>query len=449
MHLITLPKKIDDDIRDLRAKLLPKTLFFRTMLLVFVPLIVVQVVSIIAYFNGSWSKVGRRLSDNLAANMAFVVELCEKNPAHFKDIQKLSEDFYELEVEYSQNDEKYRVLNDARYNKIVTGFLEKSMRQKFPKAKTTLYLLGKKELVVLVDTKDGLYQFKTSTKNIFNSSIFGFIAWMVGTSFLLFGVATLFLRVQARSIRQLASAADNFGKGVDVAFKPYGSSEVRTAGVAFNKMKERIKRQMSERTQMLAGVSHDLKTPLTRMKLRLAMLPKGEDNDAFMADVVEMQQMLEGYLAFARGEGGEESVAIDFSLLVSGIVAKFNALNYQISCRLDDVPILYGRAQALNRAVTNIISNACHYAKKIEINLKQVNHRLELDIDDDGPGIPQDKREDVFKAFYRIEGSRNKQTGGVGLGLSIARDVIRAHGGTIRLSDSPLGGLKVEIKLPL
>ncbi|MBR6327398.1 MAG: ATP-binding protein [Alphaproteobacteria bacterium] len=448
MH-ITLPDMMDRNLQSLKFKMLPKTLFFRTMLLVFVPLIVVQIVSIIAYFNGSWAKIGKRLSDNLAANMAFVVTMAEQNPGHFDEVQVLAQQFYELKVDYSHNDEKYKVLDDARNDKMVTGFLEASMQQKFPNAKTQLYLQSKKKLVALVDTKDGLYRFETSTKNIFNSSIFGFIAWMIGTSLLLFVVSTLFLRVQARSIRQLAEAAENFGKGVDVSFKPYGSSEVRTAGVAFNKMKERIKRQMSERVQMLAGVSHDLKTPLTRMKLRLAMQKQDEDNQAFLEDVVEMQQMLEGYLAFARGEGSEENTTFDFDFLVKSIVEKFTALAHHIEYTSTGEVMMTGRQQALTRAVTNIISNACHYATNVKVSLNTLSNRLELDVEDDGPGIPEDKREDVFKAFYRLEESRNKQTGGVGLGLSIARDVVRTHGGTIKLSDGTLGGLKVEIRLPL
>jgi len=446
---LVFPKKIDENLHFLKIKVLPKTLFFRTMLLIIVPLIVVQIVSIVAYFNGSWAKVGKRLSDNVGANMSFIVALAQENPNNFSKIKEIAQNVYELEVNYSKNDEKYKVLNDARFNKIVTGFLEDSLKQRFPKAKTTLYLSGKKELIVLIDTQDGLYQFKTLTKNIFNSSIFGFIAWMIGTSLLLFVVSSLFLRVQARSIKQLAEAAENFGKGVDSSFKPYGSSEVRTAGVAFNKMRERIKRQMSERTQMLAGVSHDLKTPLTRMNLRLAMLPDTEDNAAFREDVVEMQQMLEGYLAFARGEGSEKSVEVDFNFLVSEIVGKFKMLGHNIEYEPNQVSPLKGRQQALKRAVTNIVSNACYYAKNVKIELQEKNNRLELFIEDDGPGIPEDKREEVFKAFYRLEESRNKQTGGVGLGLSITKDIIRSHGGTIKLSEGSLGGLKVEIKLPL
>ncbi len=447
---IKFPQKIDDKLVDLKQKIMPKTLFFRTMLLIIVPLIVVQIVSIFAYFHSSWGKVGRKLSDNVSSNMAFVVKLSEENPRAFGEVKKLAKSLYGLDVEYSTNDEKYQVLSKAGSNKIVTGFFEKSLKGKFTTAETKLYVDDKKTLVALVDTKSGLYQFKTPIKNIFSSSIFGFIAWMIGTSLLLFGVSTLFLRTQARSIRELAEAAQNFGKGIDSAFKPYGSIEVRKAGVEFNKMKERIKRQMSERTQMLAGVSHDLRTPITRMKLALAMAEKSEENQAFLEDVLEMEKMLEGYLSFARGDGAEESVSVDMNALISGIVAKFKSAKNKIKYeKNENISLFLGREQALKRMVSNIISNACRYAKNIEVDLKETNNRLEITVDDDGPGIPENKREDVFKAFYRLEESRNKETGGVGLGLSITKDIVRSHGGSIRLSDSPLGGLRVEIKLPL
>lgn len=447
---VIFPKKVDDTLLDWKQRVLPKTLFFRTMLLIFIPLIVVQIVSIVAYFHSSWGKVGRKLSENLSSNMAFVVELNEKNPNDFNTVKAIAKKLYNLEVEYSKDDEKYKVLNNFKNNKIVTGFFENALSIRFPSSKTSLYMEDKKNLVALIDTKDGLYQFKTPTKNIFSSSVFGFIAWMIGMSFLLFFVSVLFLRTQARSIRQLADAAEDFGKGIDTSFKPYGSVEVRKAGVAFNKMKERIKRQMSERTQMLAGVSHDLRTPLTRMKLALAMAEKTDDSIAFLEDISEMEKMLEGYLSFARGDGEEESVNVDMASLISSIVGKFKASGNKIKCTLNETSIPFvGREQALKRMITNIISNACRYGKNIEVTLEENNNRLEITIDDDGPGIPEDKREDVFKAFYRLEESRNKETGGVGLGLAITKDIVRSHGGTIRLSDSPLGGLRVEIKLPL
>lgn len=449
MH-VKLPQKVDDEINHFRQKVMPKTLFFRTMLLVIVPLIVVQIVSIVAYFDSSWGKVGRRLSDSLSENIAFIVALNEKNPNHFADLKKLTADLYGIEVEYFKSDDKYKMLDNTPNNTMITGFFEKSLKNQFTHAKTRIYQEDKKHLTAVIETEKGVYRFKAATKNIFNSSVFGFIAWMVGTSFLLFGVSVLFLRKQAKSITELANSADSFGRGVDTVFKPYGSVEVRQAGVAFNKMKERIKRQMSERTQMLAGVSHDLRTPLTRMKLMLAMNKDLEDCQSLSDDVSEMEKMLEGYLAFARGEGGEQSVEVDMNALICEQVMKLKIQKYDVEYVVkDNIRHILGREQSLKRMLDNIISNACRYGKHIHINLEENNNRLEITVDDDGPGIPADKREDVFKAFYRLEESRNKETGGVGLGLAITKDIVRSHGGVIRLLDSPLGGLRVEVKLPM
>lgn len=451
MH-ISYPHNVENLMRRLKLKILPKTLFFRTMLLIFIPLIVVQVVSIIAYFNGSWSKVGRRLSDNLSSNMAFVIQLAEQNPANLPEIQKLTKSVYEMDVEFYNNEEKHSIMNTtSRNNDLVTGFLEDSLRRDFPNAVTSIYLTGKRaNLIALIDAKDGLFKFTTSTKNIFSTSVFGFIAWMVGTSLLLFVVSSLFLRIQARSIKQLAEAAEDFGKGIDTPFKPYGSSEVRKAGIAFTKMKERINRQITERTQMLAGVSHDLRTPLTRMKLQLAMLPNNEENKEFIDDISEMEKMLDGYLAFVSGEGSETNTFVDMNELILSILNKFRNSKTMIRYTTNDqVSAIQGREQALKRAVTNIISNAFYYGKTVAVGLESSGNKMEITVEDDGPGIPLEKREEVFKAFYRIEGSRNKETGGVGLGLSIAKDIITSHGGTIELNDSQMGGLRVLISIPL
>ncbi len=305
-------------------------------------------------------------------------------------------------------------------------------------------------MVVLAEMPNVLYRFTAQTKNIFSTSIFGFVAWMIGTSLLLFIVATLFLRIQARSIATLAQVAEDFGKGINTPFKPYGSSEVRKAGLAFIKMKERIQKQISERTQMLAGVSHDLRTPLTRMRLQLAMLPDNPDNKEFIEDISEMEKMLDGYLAFVSGEGSEKNSFVDMNELILSIINKFRNTKAMIRYSTNDqVSAIQGREQALKRAITNIISNAFNYGKTIAVALESNNSKLEITVDDDGPGIPADKREDVFKAFYRIDESRNKETGGVGLGLSIARDIITSHGGKIELSDSELGGLRVLISIPL
>lgn len=452
MH-VKFPKAVDNTLRFLRLKFLPKTLFFRTMLLIFIPLIVVQVVSMVAFFNGNWSRMGKKLSDNLTADMAMVIDYSQGNPKKVKAFDKLAESNWDLNVMFFDNNSKHQFMTKAsKHHKFITGFLEESLKRKFPDFETNVYLTKDREdLWVLIDTPQGLYRFETAAKNIFTTAVFGFVAWMIGTSLLLFLVAVLFLRIQVRSIADLAQFSEDFGKGIDNKdFKPYGSSEVRKAGLAFIKMKERIQRQISERTRMLAGVSHDLRTPLTRMRLQAEMMPKGQDRDDLMQDISEMEKMLDGYLDFVSGEAGEKSTFVDMNELILSILNKFRNRNALIRYATNDqVSAIQGREQGLKRALTNIISNAFDYAKTVAVRLESNNNRLEVTVDDDGPGIPADKREDVFKAFYRIEGSRNKETGGVGLGLSIAKDVISSHGGTITLGDSDMGGLRVLISIPL
>ena len=452
MH-IKLSPKVEEKLRYLRLKYLPRTLFFRTMLLIFVPLIVVQIVSVVMFFDGSWSRMGRRLSENLAADMQFVVDLAKDNVGRLSELKRITKDTFDIELEYYTNEEKHQAINKAqKASKMVVGYLEESLSKEFPNAEREV-LLSKdnNDLIVLLDTNDGLYKFVTSKKKIFSSSIFMFVVWMAGTSVLLFLVAVLFLRIQVRSIAELAQVAEDFGKGIDnTKFKPSGSSEVRKAAIAFIKMKERIQRQISERTQMLAGVSHDLRTPLTRMKLQAAMMPEGENKKDFLSDIDEMEKMLDGYLSFVSGEAGEKSSFVDMNELILSIINKFRnkkaLIRYSTN---DEVSAIQGREQALKRALTNIISNAFRYGKTIAVKLENNDKKLWVSVEDDGPGIPSDKRDDVFKAFYRLESSRNKETGGVGLGLSIAKDVVTSHGGTIELGDSELGGLKVLISIPL
>ena len=452
MH-IKLPEKAEEGLRYLRLKFLPKTLFFRTMLLIFIPLIVVQVVSVVMFFDGSWSRMGRRLSDNLTSDMSFIMEQVNRNPSRLKVLQALASQKFGMEFEYYSNQDKLKAISKVRKaNRMIVGYLEESLEKAFPKAEIYIFE-GKadKDLVVMIDSDQGLYRFLTTRKKIFSTSIFMFVVWMVGTSILLFLVAVLFLRIQVRSIAELAQVAEDFGKGIDNKdFKPYGSSEVRKAALAFIKMKERIQRQISERTQMLAGVSHDLRTPLTRMKLQAAMMPDGDDKKDFLSDIDEMEKMLDGYLSFVSGEGGQKSSFVDVNEMILSIINKFRNKKALIRYSTNDqVSAIQGREQALKRALTNVISNAFRYGKTIAVKLESNDKKLMIAIEDDGPGIPKDKREDVFKAFYRLENSRNKETSGGGLGLSIAKDVITSHGGTIELDDSSLGGLKVLVSIPL
>ncbi|MDP6121612.1 MAG: ATP-binding protein, partial [Rhodospirillales bacterium] len=290
----------------------------------------------------------------------------------------------------------------------------------------------------------------TPRKRLFSSTTFIFVLWMVGTSMILFGVATIFMRNQVKPIRRLALAADDFGKGREVpSFKPEGAAEVRRAASAFIAMRARIQRQITQRTETLAGVSHDLRTPLTRMKLQLELLGEGEGLGALKGDVVEMERMLEGYLAFARGEGGEAPRPERLDTLLDDVVAQARRKGGVIDLHTEGEITVALMAAAFKRCVTNLVDNAIRYADHVSVRAGKRGAAIEVTIDDDGPGIPADKWDDVFKPFYRVETSRNPVTGGVGLGLTIALGVMRNHGGDIELGDSPNGGLRVRLVLPL
>ena len=452
MH-IRLPQRIEESLSFWRRKLLPRTLFFRTMLLIFIPLIVVQIVSVVVFFDGSWSRMGRRLSDNLVDEIKMIINLNEHNFSS-EALKNLAMDNFQIDFETYSADQHNEWQKKVKFNPIVVAYLRESLESAFQNEhwKILFNRNSKKikgDLVILIKKGDLIYQFSCSLKRIFSTSIFMFVVWMVATSVLLFLVSVLFLRIQVRAIADLARTSENFGKGIyDDGFKPYGSSEVRKAGFAFLTMKERIFKQIKERTQMLAGISHDLRTPLTRMKLLVTMMPNSEDKQGVLTDIDEMEKMLNGYLAFVRGEGDEVAAPTDVCALIKGIVDRFSTKKTKIKLRLPEEPVeVVAKEQALRRAITNIVANADRYGKKIVITLETAARRVRIIVDDNGPGIPKNKREDVFRAFYRLESSRNKETGGIGLGLAITKDIITAHGGTITLEDGPMGGLRVIIEV--
>jgi len=289
----------------------------------------------------------------------------------------------------------------------------------------------------------------TARKKLFSTTTYIFLLWMVGSSLVLFAVATIFMRNQVKPIRRLAEAADDFGKGRDVRkFKPEGATEVRQAAIAFIAMRERIQRHITQRTEMLAGVSHDLRTPLTRMKLQLEMASEASGLSDLKDDVSEMEIMLGGYLAFARGEGDENQVLTNLGDFLNVVVSQARRKGGIIDLHVEgeiNVPV---RPKVFKRCLNNMIDNAMRHAEHVSLRVGKREDFVDIIIDDDGPGIPEESREDVFKPFFRIEGSRNLETGGVGLGLSIARDVVRGHGGDIELDTSPSGGLRARIRLP-
>ncbi len=304
-------------------------------------------------------------------------------------------------------------------------------------------------LRIEVQLAQGVLRVEVPWDRLYSSTTYIFVMWMVGSSLVLLAVATLFLRNQVKSLRRLAAAADGFGKGRPVPFfKIEGAVEIRQAAVAFMTMRERIQRQIRQRTQMLAGVSHDLRTPLTRIKLALAILGDDPVVEELKSDVAEMEHMVHGYLDFVRGEGSEAPVETDIALLLDDVAAAMRREGTPLSLTLPaeyEIPV---RPNALKRCLANLIGNARRHGSRVWLTAVPVANGIDILVDDDGPGIPSADRDRVFRAFVRLDPSRNRSTGGVGLGLTIARDVARGHGGDVRLETSPHGGLRARVHLP-
>ena len=431
-------------------RFLPKSLLGRSLLIIVMPLVILQMVSAAIFYETHWDKVTLRLARGVAGDIAAVITLLGKNtePENHDWVFNLAAQTMEFQVSFK---EKTVLPNSTR---TPSGLMERMLAQAIrgQVGKPFQIDTDSKDRYVIIDIQlaTGVLHFETTRKRLFSSTVYVFVVWMVGTSLILFAVATIFMRNQVKPIRRLAIAADNFGKGRDVSnFKPEGASEVRQAGSAFLIMQERIVRQINQRTDMLAGVSHDLRTPLTRMKLQLEILNDHQGAEELKSDIAEMEHMLDGYLAFARGEGTEEPEPTDLTALLNDAVAQARRKGGVIDLHTEGKLMVSLRPKAFKRCLTNLIDNALQFAEHLSVRAGERGDAIEIAIDDDGPGIPEDLREEVFKPFYRIEGSRNPGTGGVGLGLTIARDVIRGHGGEIRLGDSPNGGLRVRLRVPI
>jgi two-component system osmolarity sensor histidine kinase EnvZ len=303
------------------------------------------------------------------------------------------------------------------------------------------------EIQVLLD--DGVLRVLTHRNSVYASNSHIFLMWMIGASLVLLGVAIAFLRNQIRPILRLAAAAEDFGKGRDLDVRPQGAREVRQATFAFFEMKRRIERAMEQRIAMLNGVSHDLRTILTRFKLSLALLEEGPETEALIKDVDEMQRMLEAYLAFARGDAGEAASPTDIGGLLEELKADAERHGHTTEIRISGEPTVTVRADAFKRCLFNLVSNAQRYGDSIVIEAACDQRFLTVTVDDDGPGIPPEQREEVFRPFFRLDEARNQDEGGTGLGLAIARDIARSHGGEIILSQSPMGGLRASVRLPV
>ncbi len=430
-------------------RLLPRSLFGRALLIIVTPLILLQVISTWIFYERHWQTIERRLSSAVAGDIAMVIQQL----GHFR----------------SAGDQRWIIdnaLGALALNVVVhPGAIMPNADAPVPRGWSKMadaldervrrpFVIDPdvrpRELLIRVQLPDGVLDVVVARERLFSSTTYIFVLWMVGSSLGLFAVASLFMRNQVRPIRRLAAAADSFGKGREVPdFRPAGAIEVRQAAVAFNRMRERIRRTISQRTEMLAGVSHDLRTPLTRFKLQLAMLGDGEDIAALKADVVEMEKMVDEYLAFARGESAEAVVDTDLGGLLAEVVDTARRGGAAITLAAHGNLTLPVRPNAFKRCITNLVANAVRHGTHVAVGAERSGAQLTVTVDDDGAGIPEDKREEVFKPFYRLESSRSRATGGTGLGLTIARDVARGHGGDIVLDAAPQGGLRARLWLPV
>ncbi|MFN4283826.1 MAG: ATP-binding protein [Alphaproteobacteria bacterium] len=430
--------------------LLPRGLFGRSLLIIVMPLILLQLISATVFYERHWDTMARRLAVVLAGDIGTVVDSFRETASPETRERVLTIAAVNMGLGLSFRDGA--ILPNAVLDKTPKGdeILLRTLADTLSRPFTFELLGDGGDIAIHVQLPDGVLDVLAPRKRLYSSTTYIFVMWMVGSSLVLFGVAMIFMRNQVRPIRRLAVAADALGKGRDVpTFKLQGATEVRQAATAFNLMRERLLRQIGQRTEMLAGVSHDLRTPLTRMKLQLAMLPDSADVAELKADVAEMETMIEHYLAFARGEGPEEPTPTDLGELLADAVSGAQRAGGAVALEAEGDLTLPLRAAAFKRCLANLIGNAMRYGKTVAVKAARMGDTVEVTVDDDGPGIPPERREEVFRPFRRLEESRNAETGGVGLGLTIARDIVHAHGGAIMLEDSPLGGLRARLRLPV
>ena len=428
---------------------LPATLFGRSLLIIVLPIAIMQIAVTWAFFDAHWETVTSRLSEGLAGEVAWAVESYNDDPKGLPKLAQRAEDSLSLSIAL-QPGKKLPV--NRRYSLFasVDNNLNRALNDRLDVPywfDTTRYPAY---VDIRVQVKEGVLRIIAPRDRAVATRGHIFILWMTVATVLLTGIAILFIRNQVRAIERLAAAAEAFGKGDDQGeFKPYGAREVRQAAQAFLAMKARIQRHIDQRTGLLASVSHDLRTPLTRLKLELALAEPGPRMEAMKRDLAEMEHMIDEYLAFARGEGGE---AVETSALL-GLIEEVSegAARAGAAVAIDVDPGLHAqvRPNAFKRALSNLVMNAAVHGEHITVQARPTaTGGVEIIVDDDGPGIEPDRYEEAFRPFSRLDEARNQNEKGVGLGLAIARDVARGHGGDVTLDRSPLGGLRAVVRLP-
>jgi len=435
----------------------PRSLWARVLLIILIPIILMQVFVTLVFFQLHWQTVTGRLSEGLAGDIAWAVSAydADPTPGNLARIQEQAHAAMELSIAL-QPGKTLPTTTRASLYAVLDHAINNALDDKLPDNVhhwiDTVRYPG--HVDIRVEVPGGVMRIIAAKDRAFATTGYIFVFYMVGATAILTIIAVLFVRNQVRAIERLAEAAEKFGRGEDDPnFKPYGASEVRAAAHAFLQMKERIQRQIEQRTTLLASVSHDLRTPLTRLKLELAMAAQDTATQRMKQDVSEMAYMIDEYLAFARGEMAEDAEAVSATALLSSVAANIERSGHVLAVEtLSEDATVRIRQLSIERALTNLIMNGFHYGKAVALSAQvagETTRVLHLTIDDDGPGIAPEKREDAFKPFSRLDDSRNQNIKGVGLGLAIARDIVRGHGGDLTLGESPMGGLRADITLPL
>ncbi|WLR91392.1 ATP-binding protein [Shinella zoogloeoides] len=430
---------------------MPTGLYARSLLIIIIPMVLLQAIVAFVFMERHWQLVTQRLSMAVTRDIAAIIDLIETYPQDedYSEITRIARERLELIISIEPGKELPPPRSKPFFNildEILSEEIVRQIRRPF-----WIDTVGESNLVevrILLDNK--VLRVYARRNQAYASNTHIFLLWMIGASLVLIAISILFLRGQIRPILTLTQAAESFGKGQKMPenFAPRGANEVRRAGLAFILMRERIERQMEQRTAMLTGVSHDLRTILTRFKLQLALAGDNPDLQGLNKDVEDMQTMLEGYLSFARGDAEEDVGELRLSDLFERFSLEAELHERAFSSEIEGDDEVLVRPNAFSRLVGNLVSNAMRYAKSVHVEARHGAKWLTITVDDDGPGIPERSREDVFKPFFRLDEARNLDASGTGLGLAIALDIARSHGGNVTLSDSPMGGLRATIRVP-
>lgn len=455
-HLRTVAGHVADGweraTRWLRS-LLPTRLYARAVLIIIAPMVVLQSVIAFVFMERHWNTVTRRLSAAVTQDISALIDVYRSlpNDPDHAILRRIAQQRLGLVIDILPGTE-LPPIGPKPFFSLLDLALSDEIRKQIGRP-FWIDTVGRSALVeIRIQLDNSVLRVFAPRSAAYASNSEIFLLWMVGTSLVLITVAILFLRNQIRPILRLTEAVENFGKGRDVPnFGPRGAQEVRRAALAFIEMKRRVERSMDQRTAMLAGVSHDLRTVLTRFKLELALMGEGPDFDALKKDVAEMERMVEAYLAFARGDSGEQAEPTNMADFLDELKADAERHGHQTEVTFSGHPVVTVRPHAFKRCLANLVSNAARFADNIAITGRRDHRWLTITIDDDGPGIPPHLRDEVFKPFLRLDDARNQDEGesGTGLGLAIARDIARSHGGDIMLGESPLGGLRATVRIPV